>query len=802
MKQNQFRIYNLLKTVGVLSVMTAGFHLIGKPAVSNLTIRMGTSPKILRYSWATMTAHLKNPDSKEAVVQMRLVDNLKGVYGQHTVFSDIVTIPPHTKIHYSSIVQIENAEEYFLKIFYKGKQIGKTASALIKIASNKGHYIPIFNDDDNINLGTFRDLQGFKDRYVPSFFYATTPCNKWSLLRKVPFIIMVHPDFSKYSAQKYQALINYVNEGGSIIFVNPECVKEATETPLAPILPVIPLRMEKISLLPEMKALIPSFKRFSSPVNFLKSAPQGDGITILTSKGFPILRIKKIGMGNCVFLAVPAIEDVYNSKEEWKSILDYLFTSRKLYNDPEKVEAVLNEMTGFTVPNQSAVQWIIVLYFIILAIPLGIGIYYRKTGIAWIAGGVSALIFTITLFYISLSEGNVHKKDFLSFIEIIAPYADTMPGIGYYGIMSASDKTVTIKANSSKTLFSSLPPAETRMFLPGQGLNHQSILDVKRVDGLSEIYNLNLPVNAPRDFYAEFASTGSQTVKYLSPRLIYNGEKRKFSNWNIPKGVNPEAAWLQFPSGSMQLTLKNGIISENRGGDVFHSDIIQESIKQFTNDGVRHSDPLLILLQNVDKTSTFNFKNTIIHGRRIIAIPVTQVFETADTTIHHDEISLLPATSSSRLIMDGNKIKPSIFSRSDNDYTFLFQLPEYTSEFKPKKIKCEFSYANDSKNIEITPFLLRKTEYLKEKNASPIDRTVMKMEQVPFEKNEHGIYTLSLPDGIIDKNTRSGTIGIQIKIKDKTIPLGAQRKNNTWRIKKFNITIDCKIREFNKKISY
>ena len=539
-------------------------------------------------------------------------------------------------------------------------------------------------------------------------------------------------------------------------------------------------------------------------------------MTLLSSKGFPILRIKKFGIGNCIFFAVPAVEGAYNSKEEWKSIIDCLFTTRKLYSDPDKVKAALNEMTGFTVPGQSTVQWIILLYFIILAIPMGFGIYYRKTAVTWGAGGAAALIFTGTLLYISLSGGNVHKKDFLSFLEIVTPSYGTTSGTGYYGIMSASDKSVTIKANSSKILFSSIPPSETRIFFPGESMKDRSILNIKRVNGISEISDLNLPVNAPRHFYAEFATPESLIAKHPLPHLVYNGEKRKFSNWKLPERLNPEAAWLLFPSGSIQLTLKDGVISENRGGSVFHSDIIRESIKQFTNEGLKHSAPLLILLQDVNRTLTFDLKDTIIHGRRIVVIPVTQIFETADTTIHPEEISLLPATTSSKLIMDGNKIKPSVFSRADSDYTFDFQLPEYTLGFKPKTIKCEFSYANDSKNVKITPFLLGKPEYIKEKvyqrkkrgrrkrksPASPVYRTVVKREEIPFKKDANGTYTLSLPDGVINTKTRSGTIGIKITLKDKAIPLGAQRKTNTWRIKKFNITINGEIKGFNKKIIY
>jgi len=828
MKYNKGLIHNFLLISGLFLIILRGFSLLAVPTAKNLSIRYGTTPRINRYSWAILSCTLENPDSKKADIDIRLVDNITGVYKQNTIFSDLITIPSKTRIYYQTLAMVENSEEYNLELFHKEKQIGKTTSALIKLTSRKSKLIPIFNDSLDTDLGSFIQIKAFKNLYLPTFFSAKTPFNQWQLLINSPFIIMVRPNYSQFSTAKFQAIIAYVKQGGSIIFADPIGLKDAIKTPLAQLLPIKPLKIRKVTQLPAMRQIIPSFKTFSMPVNFLESIPNGDGITLLSSGEFPLIRYKKFGMGNVRAIAVPALSNVYNSRSEWEKLISYLFSHQSLIENNTIAKAVLDEMTGFTIPGIESVRWIIFLYFFIIALPLSIGIYFRKTGIAWITGGVLAILFAVVLLHTALSGAGIHKKDFLSFIEIVNKQDGFTSGIGYYGIMAASDKTINIEAEYDNVTFSTIPPSQTAMLFMSNSSKKQPPIEIKTVNGRPKINTLNLPVNSPRHFYSTFLKQNNNKNSFKLPELNRNGSEISLQPWKIPKGfATPEAAWLQFPSGTIDLIIKDRTVSIKKGTGVFQSNIINKSIKKFTSQGFKHSAPILFLLEDSKKASLFSLKNTIIHGKKITTVPVSQIFSSKKIIIHPKEISLTSGDTSTRLVMTGNELNPAIYSRATSTYLFKFQLPSYMTEIKPEQIECIFSYINDSNNIIIKPFLMGKTHYTKvklppkraprrrgnknrknksktmpRKTVAATYKTVAEREILKGVKDKNGVFIFSDLDGVIDSNTSSGFIGLEVDVKNKNIPLGAQKKTNTWRVEKFQIRIKGTLPEFKEKFTY
>jgi hypothetical protein len=813
MKYNKGLIHNFFIIPGLFLIILQGISLLAAPSAENLSIRYGTSPKVNRYSWITISCHLKNPDEKKRDIEIRLVDDIAGPYRQNTIFSDLITIPPKSQMHYNSMAMVENSEEYNLEVFYNGKQISKTSSTLLKLASSKLKPVPIFNDAIEDNLGSFKDIPALHDSYITTFFSAGTPLNRWQLLKNAPFIIMIRPDYEKYSSAKFQAIISYVKQGGSIVFADPQGIRNAMKTPLAPLLPVIPLRILKVTKLPELQTIIPSFKSFSMPVDFLEAIPNGDGLTLLKNEEFPLIRWKKFGMGNTRAVMFPILQKCYHSKTMWGTLVTNILCEQRLLNNTAPVKLTLDEMTGFTVPGIESIRWIIFLYFFIIALPLGVGLYFRKTGFAWIAGGAAAITFAVVLLYISLSGSGVHKKDFLSFIEIVTPCGNLTSGVGYYGIMSASDKTIDIKSEHNDVAISAIPPSETKMLFMVKSTNKQPPIEIKTVNGRPGITSLNLPVNSPRHFYSTFSKENSKSNNFTLPTLNCNSPEISLQPWKIPEGFNPEAAWIQFPSGTVDLVIKDKTISMGKGSGVFHSNVLNQSIKNFISKGFKHSPPLLFLVEKTKKTSIFSLKNTIIHGKKIIAIPISQVFKSNKVTIHPEEISLTPGDTSTKLIMEGNNIKPEIYSRSDGTYLFKFQLPPCMKNIKPEQIQCNFSYINDSKNIVITPFLLGKLQEVKEKisqrkrrakrkKRQPIYKTVQKPKILEGKKDKNGVFIFSDPEDVINADSASGLIGLKIHLKTGNIPLGAQKKTNTWRIEKFKITVKGTLPEFKEQITY
>jgi hypothetical protein len=788
MKYNKFFIHKFLLIQGFFLIILQGFFLHAAPTCKNLSIHYGSTPKINHNSWVTLSCYLANPDTESEDIGIRLIDNVSGAYRQRTIFSNKITVPPGSSLYYQTVAMVENSEEYNLELFDKGKRIGKTTSTLIKLASRKSKPLPVFNDSSDINFGSFIQIDALKDLYHLSLFSANTPFTRWPMLINSPFIIILRPDFASFSSEKFQSLISYVKQGGTIIFADPDGLQDAEKTPLAALLPLKVLKKRKIKELPALRRVIPGFKSFSKSVNFLESIPNGNGITLLKSGEFPLIRYKKFGMGGVRAITVPASSNFYRSKTEWKDLICYLFSHQQLFNNTDSVKDALDEMTGFTIPGIESIRWIIFLYFLIIAIPLGLGLYFKRTASGWITGGILAILFSLTLLYTALSGTGVRSKDFLSFIEIVTPGGNFTSGIGYYGIMSASDKTIDIKADYDNVLFSDIPPSEIKILYAGNESTSNPPLEVQTENGRPRIKALNLPVNSQRHFFASFQKKNYSQQTFTFPQLHSNGQEFSLEPWNIPKEfTTPQAAWIQFPSGRIDLNIKARTLLAKKETGLFHSDVIIQKIKKFTAEDVKHSSPILYLLEEADKTSIFSLKNSIIHGKRLIAIPVSQTFNSDKIAIHPEEISLIPGDSSTKLIMSGNNIKPEIFARSKGAYLFKLQLPPYITNLTPQLLECDFSYINDSGNIKVEPFLLARKEHKKKGSAASLNDVESLYRRMYGEKGKNGIFIFSKMNGVINSN--SAFIGLRIKIKNINIPLGAQKKTNTWRIEKFRITI-------------
>jgi len=94
---------------------------VAKPSVERMRLQSGNSPRITRFSWATLKCSLKNPDKTSSTIEIRLIDKFKGAYKQKNVFSDVVTIPPETQLNYRTMVVVEDAEEYHQEGNYHGQ---------------------------------------------------------------------------------------------------------------------------------------------------------------------------------------------------------------------------------------------------------------------------------------------------------------------------------------------------------------------------------------------------------------------------------------------------------------------------------------------------------------------------------------------------------------------------------------------------------------------------------------------------------------------------------------------------------
>jgi len=807
--------YSQLLSNLLLWIVLSGicFPIFAKPVVDRASLRYGFSPRIKRFSWGILSCRIQNPDNKPSNIEIRFVDSNRGAINHKSVFADSVYVPPKTIIQYKAPVMTEDAEEYRLEVFIDGQEQKKGDSFIISLISGNSAYMAILNDSEETSLGSFATAPQFKGQYALSNFIARNPPAPWVLLKKAACVVIVRPDFSRYTTEGYQAILDYVQQGGNVIFADPQGAIEASKTPLSVLLPIVPLRMRKISKLDSLSKFIPEFKNFKKPTDFLESVPVGDGVNLVEQNGMPVFRWKKFGLGTCRFSAVPITSAPYTSSESWHKILSFFIASQVISNNLATSVPALDEMTGFSVPGLDRVRMIFFIYFLLMVIPLGLGIYMKRTGLAWMITGVITVCFAI---YILKSASASHSKQsgtFLSFIETTIPGTSASPGEGWYGIFATADSKITIKANDEQTSLSAVPPPDNimAMFKAASGLGAKGFstpTEVKTKNALREINNLVLNANASRQFYASYNAVGTESFE--QPVLLYKKDGYEFKDWTIPQGIKPYAAWLQFANGISPLNIEgNKVVDKKAAEGVFASDTTLLSVQNFMIKGWKHSSPMLVLIENSEKTHLALPGKIVSHGKKINIVPMKEVSEEKVFSVPAKSVLMTAGDTSTRLVMNGNEIKDEVVSRSDSDYVFRYQLPPLFAGMKADKIELDFKYMNEGGNVEIKPVLVvgqilnkkfvpQKTALPAQSKPAPKPTKRNKRRRRSSVKNDNGIVGIQgekkgskyiftdvkdcLKDG-------TGFVALKIKIKRKNLPMGERLRANKWSLEKFGITV-------------
>ena len=755
------------------------FPLSAKPKMERELLKYGHSQRIKRFSWGNLSCQLTNPDSKPCNIELRFVDSLRGTVNNNTVFSETVYLPPETVIQYNTPVMTENSDEYKIEMFVDGVEKQKSDPFFIRLMSGNSSYLPILNDSDNLSFGSFATAPEFKGIFAVSAFPVETPNFSWSMLKKASSIIIVRPDFSRYSSDKLCAILDYVYQGGNIIFADPVGVIEASKTPLSVLLPVVPLRIRKITTLEPLHKILPGFKKFAGSVDFLESVSSGNGVDFLKDRDMPVFRWKKYGLGTCRFSAVPLTRNSFSNNDTWLKILSMFFAHQSISNDLSTAVPVLNEMTGFTVPGIESVRKILLIYFILIIIPLGLGLFLKRTIAAWIITGCITVLFSFHILR-TVSAGHSDKKGiFVSFIETCIPGVVASPGEGWYGIFSTSDTKISIKTKNTHTLLSAIPPPDNIVAMVQGGLSAKKSqpTEVKTIHALPEITDLSLNINTARQFFAAYDKT--IVANFNLPELHYDKNRFTFQPWKITNKLKPYSAWLQFANGIIPLTVKdNTVKADTATAALFASDTTLKSVQNFLQKGWKHSSPALILVENSTKTMLKLSDEIIVHGKKLTVIPVKEIGQNRTITIPHQSVLLTPGDTSTRRVMTGNQIKPSIVSRNDLDYIFRYQLPPLFSGIKPEKIKIDFKYVNDGANLSIVPVIL--TGHIRNKKF-------IKKREIEAVRHSNGKFIFEDVADCIESGT--GFVALKVKIKRKNLPTGERVRVNKWSLDKLLISV-------------
>lgn len=719
------RTNTLALTILTITVLTCWTptRLLGKPTVRRGTIRLGYSLRLPRYSWGKFSCEITNPDPKARKVMIRV--SSENAFTQRNSFADEVTIPPKSIIEYETDIMVENSENYVMETYVDGvKTSGRGEEILLKLLQARMEQIGVLNDHPTISLGAFVQLKHYKDKVFSTNFRSRNFPENWQTLRDLAALVIIRPDFDNFNARQQKALLDYVKQGGVVIFACPEALLDMKDTPFAPLAPVNPVRLRRVSDLPGVRDVIPSFDgwRSGETLPFLESTEKGDGLTFMKIGDFPLFRWKRYGLGSCRFSAIPLCQSHYQGKEEtsWDGLLRFFFNHQQFFSETLKYSECLDAMTGFTIPKVIVIKILFAVYFAILAIIMFGGLWLKSPRISWGVGTLVAVAATLGILH-KAKQKSSEKGKVLSAIEMsVAGIGDFTPTEGFYGVFSDANLALTIDGRDENSSLSAISP-NTASILPtgfrttqvrgrsNSATTLRESYEVKRVDGTPSLANVNIRAHSVRQFAGNF-SLANDIVAAADdlPVLRYGKNGPVLEPWIPPKGLPHDKAFLIMPSGGFDLKRReDGALTLNLTGGkaLFQSDHLSKTIRDALTEAHKKSCPYVALVSKLRETAIPKPTMAKIQGRRVVIVPTRERCEAPDVLVDAAQVSLTAADSSTRMVMIGNALKSNLSGRGASTYRFKFKLPPALSSVIPREIRMRFQYANSGGNIAAHPAL-------------------------------------------------------------------------------------------------
>ena len=767
------------------------------PALSKSSIKVGMSPRVQKNTWAALTCTIDNPDSKSYEGYLRLVDE-GSFMGRRTVFSENLTIPANASLKYGADIMVEDSGNFHVELYIENKRVPGVDPVVIQTMNEKEEQFCVLNDSPDVSMGAVNQLDAFKKKcFQLQLSYKEVPLH-WSSLKSFLAIIVLRPDFKSYSSRQYRAIIDYVRQGGIIIFADPAGALEAVKTPLAELLPVNPLRIRKITGLQSVKKIFPEFKEWgeANPVEFLESYPRKNSLVWLKERQFPVFCWKKAGLGESRFSAVSLSGDVFEKTGSWEKTMMFFLNHQSRLADTRKISGCLDEMTGYTVPGVGVVKTVFFWYFLFLALITGAGIYFRKGNIAFAGAVILSLIVTFCVFGMVSSGTAKNTSMLVSSVEARYPAGDTRAVDAYYGIFSRKDATETFMCKDENTRFSAIVPGFSRMFASIGDDSAKGLMGKKTTDpvevlcayGIPQVFKLNIRTSTTRQLNAMFSVDVPADNEIPLPEITYTGKGFSFKEWQCPRDLKYDFAFLAFPGRIMPLGGRAGKLSYNPdiNESFFRGDNIMVSLADSLRFGFKTLKPCIALV-NTGETS-MKFNDSGYQSRIINFIPVRENFENENIYVGPESIVLSAADSSSRAIIPGNELLSQIYSQSSADYKIFFKLPPVYSMMIPEEIDVKLVYFNDAMSVSVVPKLLFSSG--QPEVANKTGGKGMSERQISGERKSNTEYVFAKDlDKVINPYSCEGVLVLCVNLGNADTSMSEKLRANKWLLKELSIGV-------------
>lgn len=649
----------------------------------------GRAPSLFRNNWCEFQCLLSNTDNEAHDVVVRLRSAEPGAI-QTNYYAGSIRIPANTTSYLRFPVVAEGSKKYQADLFCDGKKrpTGEMNAILVNVYSNKQKRCFILNDGSGEMPGFLFNLKGIKEEYRPSILSAESVPDTPLYYRNCHALLIVNPDFSLYSASQMQAILSYVAEGGTLVFADPKGALAAAGTPLADLLPVMPLRVVTSGKI-QLAELLRVQADLPEGTEFLASVPGDRGVVSAVCDGIPLFAEKQYGLGTVRLLAfAPSSTDFSGKDRAARALFRRLVIRQDLYPNSALFENKLDQLTGFDIPNISEIAGLAAAYLAVFFVVLLTGYLFRRPGTAWLisvalAAGMIAFVLN------RASRTFEHRKSVLAEVtlENAQPvrsgetFGSCFMNTGATVRLGSSDETdvhfSTILRDPRISYYSQaflrqptkkVPPpsqdkSKARKKKENRNVRIAAPLDVARSDhGAESIPGMTLAPRTSREFMGLFFRPATESVPVEpgeEPEVLLSEKGLDLAPYQLPQKLMKDgkvSVWLILPGGVRSVSVNGSGVCRLSGGNGLLVDEAARSMADVLCRGLRKPGPYLAFIREANRSFLSTNVPVLPQGKQILLIPARFTIVSRTIRIPRDLLTFSPPDVAARFVVNGNDL--------------------------------------------------------------------------------------------------------------------------------------------------
>ncbi len=255
-------------------------------------------------------------------------------------FSKSFTVPPKTVCRRKMTVRLDGSPLYYIsaEIFPEALKTAELETQALYVKNidpktGEQEKLYLIVRDRPSELGAFVRQSAFFGK-VYAF-----PMSSAEMPPDLPVLehfnaVMIHgADYAKWDAARFDALRQYVQKGGTLLFASPEDAEKAQATPLAELLPAeIPANAVTVqTTLNDVLKSLGKTDRMQFPVRLYPLILRSDAKVIHSWNNHPVFAEKRTGQGMCRITAVPlAAKNLVYLGKCWDKTFTMLLESKTI----------------------------------------------------------------------------------------------------------------------------------------------------------------------------------------------------------------------------------------------------------------------------------------------------------------------------------------------------------------------------------------------------------------------------------------------------------------------------------------